>query len=402
MFRNFRNLKFVLRAALPPSKEKAWASTAWHITATLLFAAIWLYPNVPEISLLLVFGAALAHVVVAQRVQRLRDSELRQQLVNRTLREKAQLKRDLARRLDQLAGRVGVVREELESSLVSGVEGVRGELLAEVGELAGRVGVVREELESSFVSASELATVKESIRREITRTAKDALAEAHVVASAVSFLYEQISPGSPIWFRRGWAASPEFLAHLYQQIRNQKPQLVLDIGSGLSTVVAGHAVRQNGQGRVLAWEHLEEYAAQTWKLVEDQSLSDWVRVEFAPLIERNLRGQVFEWYSAELAGEDKIDVLIVDGPPGSTGPMARFPAIPLLKKSLSPSASVFLDDINRPEEREILSKWQVMLPPSETYLGGFESKAQFASIRLIGGGRNRIRSQSANPKEPEI
>ena len=369
MFRNLRNLKFVLGAALPPSKEKAWASTAWHITATLLFAAIWFYPNVPQISLLLVFGAAFAHVVVAQKVQRLRDSELRQQLVNRALQEKAQLKRDRARRLD---------------------------------ELAGRVGVVREELESSFVSASEFATVKESIRREVTRTAKDALAEAHVVASAVSFLYEQISPGSPIWFRRGWAASPEFLAHVYQQIRNHKPHLVLDIGSGLSTVVAGHAVRQNGQGRVLAWEHLEEYAAQTSKLVEDQSLSDWVRVEFAPLIERNLRGQVFEWYSAELAGEDKIDVLIVDGPPGSTGPMARFPAIPLLKKSLSPSASVFLDDINRPEEREILSKWQVMLPPSETYLGGLESKAQFASIRLIGGGHNRIRSQSANPKEPEI
>lgn len=57
-----------------------------------------------------------------------------------------------------------------------------------------------------------------------------------------------------------------------------------------------------------------------------------------------------------------FDLLIVDGPPESTGEFARFPALPVLEKRLAESCTVLLDDVHRPNEAQILQDWQQAFP----------------------------------------
>jgi hypothetical protein len=56
---------------------------------------------------------------------------------------------------------------------------------------------------------------------------------------------------------------------------------------------------------------------------------------------------------------EKIDLLIVDGPPGSKTEMSRYPAVPFLmdRKLLAEDYSIFLDDTQRYYESKILDRW---------------------------------------------
>ena len=53
----------------------------------------------------------------------------------------------------------------------------------------------------------------------------------------------------------------------------------------------------------------------------------------------------------------KIDMLVIDGPPVSVGPLARYPVGPNLFPRLSAGATVFLDDTEREDEKRIVERW---------------------------------------------
>ena len=55
-------------------------------------------------------------------------------------------------------------------------------------------------------------------------------------------------------------------------------------------------------------------------------------------------------------------MLVIDGPPESTGPLARYPAGPALFPRLANEGVVFLDDANRYTETEILRRWKMEFP----------------------------------------
>ena len=78
----------------------------------------------------------------------------------------------------------------------------------------------------------------------------------------------------------------------------------------------------------------------------------------APLESFSLDGETYSWY-ARRAWEDLtgIDLLFVDGPPATTGHQARYPALPLLSGSLSPAATVVLDDLVVPDMQKVLRLW---------------------------------------------
>lgn len=55
-------------------------------------------------------------------------------------------------------------------------------------------------------------------------------------------------------------------------------------------------------------------------------------------------------------------LVLVDGPPGDTGPLARFPALPhLLKQFSDHKIHLVLDDYDRAEEKAIAKKWDQLL-----------------------------------------
>jgi hypothetical protein len=71
----------------------------------------------------------------------------------------------------------------------------------------------------------------------------------------------------------------------------------------------------------------------------------------------------YKWYAkSSLKGLAKIDLLVIDGPPSSTNPDARYPALEHLVGLLSPRATVVLDDVDRAEERKLADAISRVLP----------------------------------------
>ena len=78
----------------------------------------------------------------------------------------------------------------------------------------------------------------------------------------------------------------------------------------------------------------------------------------APLADVSVGAATWSWYGLAAGVPGVIDALFVDGPPGDTGSLARYPALPLLRERLAPGATIFVDDGDRPDEREMVRRWQ--------------------------------------------
>lgn len=158
----------------------------------------------------------------------------------------------------------------------------------------------------------------------------------------------------------GWAVTvPTLLAMLNEVGKNSRRQTIVECGSGTSTIWLGLAVRHRGHGHVYALEHQESFAEATRAYVRANGLEDWVTILDAPLVDYSIGGNDYRWYDMGAIGplKNRIDLLFVDGPPASTGPMARYPAVPLLADRLADNAWVVLDDTVREEEVSIVSNW---------------------------------------------
>jgi predicted O-methyltransferase YrrM len=158
---------------------------------------------------------------------------------------------------------------------------------------------------------------------------------------------------------RGWAASPDLLLVLVDQVIAQQPSLVVECGSGASTLWLALALRRFGtDGRIVALDHDPVFADKTRDFLARHGVSDLAEVRDAPLEDFSLADGTYSWY-ARRAWEDLkgIDLLFVDGPPAATGAKARYPALPLLKEALNPAATVVLDDLVVPDMQETLRLW---------------------------------------------
>lgn len=158
---------------------------------------------------------------------------------------------------------------------------------------------------------------------------------------------------------RRWASSPDLLVSIVRHMESSKPSLVVELGSGVSTVVIAASLRRSGSGHVLSLEHDERFGARTRAELARQGLSALATVIDAPLGDVTVRGELFRWYTLPPdAVPPGIGLVFVDGPPGVTGPLARYPALPVLFDRLAPGAAIILDDGARPDEREIVARWQ--------------------------------------------
>jgi Methyltransferase domain len=170
----------------------------------------------------------------------------------------------------------------------------------------------------------------------------------------------------------GWAADPLLAHNVVRLLVDTRPGVVVECGSGSSTVVISRCLRALGRGRVISLEHDPEYANRTADLLRLHGLEDLATVVTAPLTALEVNGRMFRWYSSKYEPllQDKIDVLLVDGPPGSTGPRARYPAVSVLKPHLSEECWIMLDDGNRPDERHTALAWSRELGAKLSYLEG--------------------------------
>ncbi|RYU14506.1 class I SAM-dependent methyltransferase [Nocardioides iriomotensis] len=157
---------------------------------------------------------------------------------------------------------------------------------------------------------------------------------------------------------QGWAASPLTVSALVREVLETRPQLVVEAGSGGSSVWVGYCLERNGGGRCVSLDHDADYAAKTRADIERHGLTDYVEVVHCPLVSVDVAGETFQWYDlSKVEGLDGIDIVFVDGPPGTTGPLARYPAFPVLRDRCAPGARFILDDAARPDEKAIVHRW---------------------------------------------
>lgn len=155
----------------------------------------------------------------------------------------------------------------------------------------------------------------------------------------------------------GFAMNPDSLLLLSDLVRQRKPKKILEIGSGTSTVwMATFAASVNAQ--LISVDHLEEYRETTHQSLRDLGLEAQVDLRLAELMEIEIGGETAKWYDADqFADLYDIDMVIVDGPPESTGLNPRFPAFPLLRDKLSSGALIVVDDLHREQETQMVEKW---------------------------------------------
>lgn len=179
-------------------------------------------------------------------------------------------------------------------------------------------------------------------------------------------LYHILDVVKPLPSLSGGAAAPEFALKIAETINENRCRNIVDIGSGISSVVAGYAVQGRGEGSVVAMDHDERFYAKTTQLVDEHGLSDLVTVRHAPLEEYQLGEETYQWYEwAQFEDITTIDLLLVDGPPGFVHANARYPALPLLYDKLSPQATVIIDDYKRKEELGMVDAWLEQYPEFE-------------------------------------
>jgi predicted O-methyltransferase YrrM len=239
-----------------------------------------------------------------------------------------------------------VVRALLAGAAVGVIGAVAGAELAVVVLVAGAAAVITHEVSSAF--------------HVLQRRARSA--EAHG-----SLLALMGRDGLPPLFG-GWAVEADFARILLEELARRRPRAVVELGSGVSTLVIASALRAHGSGKLYSLEHEASMADQTRALLADRGLDDVVEVVTAPLARQTFGTDAVEWYDTgdRLDEIGPVDLVVVDGPP-PVGPLSRWPALEVLYPKLAPHACVLMDDGRRRSERRTAFRWARSFPDLDLY-----------------------------------
>jgi predicted O-methyltransferase YrrM len=169
--------------------------------------------------------------------------------------------------------------------------------------------------------------------------------------------------GMPVYWTEH-AIAPESLVLVQQLITYIGARRVLELGSGISTVVIGQAFRRANEGHSLSFDDDEHWATETADTLKREGLEPFAEVRVAPLKEISSGGRKALWYDlSSLGNEASFDLVLVDGPPAwKNDRLARLPALYELRRHMSDHAVLVLDDALRGGEVEIANKWQHDFP----------------------------------------
>lgn len=173
-----------------------------------------------------------------------------------------------------------------------------------------------------------------------------------------------------------WPISSDIALFMAKEIEMNSYDLILEFGSGTSTVLFANMVKQNNAKStdIISFEHDIKYKNKTKEILHLHNLHKYAKIKFSPLEKFNYQEKEFYYYKCRNTFEklhkkakyNKIFVL-VDGPPGSTSKMARLPAILyLLEYFPDKEIHIAVDDFSRQDEKETLLEWERILNNIQT------------------------------------
>lgn len=156
----------------------------------------------------------------------------------------------------------------------------------------------------------------------------------------------------------GWAIAPTGMLQILKTAFAHEPRMVLELGSGASTIYLADAFRDREDVRIVSLDHDADFAEATRSALRANGLDSRVEVRHAPLEPLILKGWAGEWYDLDAVADlVDIDFLVVDGPPKRTCELARYPAGEVLAGRFAESCIVMMDDASRHDERQIVQMW---------------------------------------------
>jgi predicted O-methyltransferase YrrM len=237
---------------------------------------------------------------------------------------------------------------------------LRGRLSLQIRDLGKRFDGAQHRILASVENERRIAADRqrtlEAEQRRLGRDTARMQRERTAETEALLQLFREFEPRAPMPSSRiQWAMDPTGLLELLFLIGRKQPKVVLELGSGTSSIWIAYALEKHG-GRLISVDHETEYADRARSLIQLHDVGNLAEVRLAEL--RHINGEEFLWYDVDaLRDINEIDLLLVDGPPGSLGEMARYPALPVLENQLAPNAVVILDDAGRADEQGIVRRW---------------------------------------------
>ncbi|NDJ54811.1 MAG: class I SAM-dependent methyltransferase [Chloroflexi bacterium] len=198
------------------------------------------------------------------------------------------------------------------------------------------------------------------VQFSLFRRLYDRMEEDYRQTEALFSLFALLDLQAPFPALRRWSIAPDFGNVLLMLIREQRPKLIVELGTGSSTLISAYTLKALGEGRVVSVEHQAAFADLSRQQLERHKLSDWSEVIHAPLESLSVNTESWDWYQvAAFADLGPIDLLVVDGPPqfGNSRRQARYPALPVLIDQLAPDGTILVDDANRADEGQMVERW---------------------------------------------
>ena len=157
-----------------------------------------------------------------------------------------------------------------------------------------------------------------------------------------------------------WSLDGETIRLLWDLLITQKPAVIIECGSGISTMIlAAYASRmqedENLAVKIVSLEQDESESHATRNRLLEHGLDGHVRVVHAPL-DDNASYTANTESLLEATDGRLADWVIVDGPSGSSG--CRVHTLPLVAACCKNGAHWYLDDAFRDGELSVLKSWQ--------------------------------------------
>jgi len=160
-------------------------------------------------------------------------------------------------------------------------------------------------------------------------------------------------PHDALPYLGSWKADVGLLVLLTDHILEYKPKLVVEFGTGASTLIIAKAQEMAGGGRLISFDQHGDFVDSTRQWLADHGLeADLRAVGLTP----SDGGWPGLWYDHGPL-PNGIDLLLIDGPPWVIHPLTRGSADTLFHR-LSPGGTIMLDDGARPGERVVARRWR--------------------------------------------
>lgn len=182
-------------------------------------------------------------------------------------------------------------------------------------------------------------------------------ADAHERENRALWSLGTLASNGALWPAPGsWAIDAEGAFLLAREVGRRRAQTVVELGPGTSSVILAQIGAADLE--LYGLEHDSRFAELTRWHLSHVGATNYTLLD-APLTPQTVAGQLVEWYDPAVVAQlpDRIDVLVVDGPPGIEGVATRAPAWPLLASRMRPGGLIFIDDADRWEERAMLREW---------------------------------------------